>query len=231
MFKKRLVKKQGGKVTRKLELLDSDSSDSEVKRSSNDSIKFKRQKFKHASDVKTKSEKEEETPKPVNKELSNESSDRAATSIITAENVGPVKPLPQNIKTITITDFQPDVCKDFMQTGYCGYGDTCKFLHIRDESRQKKQINRDWETVSKKDYNNNNNSNNNNKEAVPFKCLLCKKDYSSPIRTECNHLFCQECFLNRFKVKKKTTCYICGKETNGIFTPVPKKELETLLAI
>ncbi|KAH0828173.1 hypothetical protein J3R83DRAFT_3875 [Lanmaoa asiatica] len=25
----------------------------------------------------------------------------------------------------------PDVCKDYKETGYCGFGDTCKFLHDR----------------------------------------------------------------------------------------------------
>lgn len=32
--------------------------------------------------------------------------------------VGPVK-APTNIRTITVTDFAPDVCKDYKQTGFC----------------------------------------------------------------------------------------------------------------
>ncbi len=28
-------------------------------------------------------------------------------------------------------DYQPDICKDYKETGYCSYGDTCKFLHDR----------------------------------------------------------------------------------------------------
>lgn len=39
--------------------------------------------------------------------------------------VGPVK-APTNIRTITVTDFAPDVCKDYKQTGFCGFGDSCK---------------------------------------------------------------------------------------------------------
>lgn len=35
------------------------------------------------------------------------------------------------IRTVTIMDYQPDVCKDYKETGYCGYGDSCKFLHDR----------------------------------------------------------------------------------------------------
>ena len=36
--------------------------------------------------------------------------------------VGPVK-APTNVRTTTATDYAPDVCKDYKQTGYCGYGD------------------------------------------------------------------------------------------------------------
>lgn len=33
--------------------------------------------------------------------------------------VGPIK-APTNIRTITVTDFAPDVCKDFKKSGWCG---------------------------------------------------------------------------------------------------------------
>lgn len=36
--------------------------------------------------------------------------------------VGPIK-APTNIRTITVTDFAPDVCKDYRKTGFCGFGD------------------------------------------------------------------------------------------------------------
>lgn len=28
-------------------------------------------------------------------------------------------------------DYQPDICKDYKETGFCGYGDSCKFVHDR----------------------------------------------------------------------------------------------------
>jgi RING finger protein 113A len=65
-----------------------------------------------------------------------------------AMRVGPQRNT-STIRTVTIVDYQPDVCKDYKgvyyivcilqdlisenvtETGYCGFGDTCKFLHDR----------------------------------------------------------------------------------------------------
>ncbi|KAL8647602.1 MAG: hypothetical protein Q9210_005461, partial [Variospora velana] len=45
----------------------------------------------------------------------------------TARSFGPTKANPANVRAITVTDFAPDVCKDYKQTGFCGFGDGCKF--------------------------------------------------------------------------------------------------------
>lgn len=42
------------------------------------------------------------------------------------KSVGPVK-APSNVRTTFVTDFAPDVCKDYKQTGFCGFG---KYLQI-----------------------------------------------------------------------------------------------------
>lgn len=136
---------------------------------------------------------------------------------------GPIKPPPASIKTTTITDFQPDVCKDFLQTGYCGYGDTCKFLHIRDELRQRQPVEKDWETVAQSNP-------KKTTSLVPYRCVICKNDYTLPVKTQCSHMFCQKCFMHRYKTQKKPNCYICGKDTGGVCSPVLKKELEALLS-
>ena len=34
-------------------------------------------------------------------------------------------------RAITRIDYQPDICKDYKETGFCSYGDSCKFLHDR----------------------------------------------------------------------------------------------------
>jgi RING finger protein 113A len=43
---------------------------------------------------------------------------------------GPIRAT-ANIRTITLVDYQPDVCKSYKETGFCGYGDSCKFMHDR----------------------------------------------------------------------------------------------------
>lgn len=35
-------------------------------------------------------------------------------------------------------DYQPDICKDYKETGYCGYGDSCKFMHDRGDYKSGK---------------------------------------------------------------------------------------------
>ncbi|GME74892.1 unnamed protein product [Ambrosiozyma monospora] len=70
---------------------------------------------------------------------------------INATSAVALKPNPKHIKVSTTMDFQADVCKDFLKNGYCGFGDTCKFLHYRDafhtvKSNKKKE----WEDAAKR---------------------------------------------------------------------------------
>jgi len=108
-------------------------------------------------------------------------------------NVGPQK-LNSNVRTITVTDFAPDVCKDYKQTGFCGFGDSCKFLHAREDYKQGWQLDRDWEigtkgkklagrTVASADRNTKNPELDEDDEklleSIPFACIICKKAYTT----------------------------------------------------
>jgi hypothetical protein len=41
-------------------------------------------------------------------------------------------------------DYQPDICKDYKETGYCGFGDSCKFMHDRGDYKSGWQLEREW---------------------------------------------------------------------------------------
>lgn len=111
----------------------------------------------------------------------------------------------EGIETRVLMDYQPDVCKDFKQTGYCGYGDNCKFLHSRDDFRAGWELNQEWKMENikvEKELN-----------EIPFKCLICKGSYKRPVVTKCEHYFCSGCFMER--AKTTTKCFVCDKDTYG----------------
>ncbi|ORY74835.1 hypothetical protein BCR37DRAFT_338264, partial [Protomyces lactucae-debilis] len=125
---------------------------------------------------------------------------------------GPVKAA-ANIRSITVMDYQPDVCKDYKKTGFCGFGDTCKFLHDRGDYKQGWQLDRDWEKAAKATPTP--AADASKVEELPFACILCKKEYKTPIVTRCGHFFCEACALTRYK--KDPSCGLCGQSTGGIF--------------
>ena len=148
-----------------------------------------------------------------------------------SRQVGPVR-ASANVRTITVTDFAPDVCKDYKQTGFCGFGDSCKFLHAREDYKQGWQLDREWENVAKgrpggghvtssrvKGAAEEDGDDDADEEAllegIPFACVICKESYKSPIVTRCGHYFCEACALKRYK--KTPSCAACGSGTNGVF--------------
>ncbi|CAH6721988.1 pre-mRNA-splicing factor Cwc24p [[Candida] jaroonii] len=212
MFKKRNIKKDKESIKRKIIEEEGEAPETLLKESIN---KLKRSKIE-TKPTEFQSDKGKEVLKEVSKELTH--TDSATMTITKSDTKSSLKAAPVNVRTTTITDFQPDVCKDFKQTGYCGYGDTCKFLHIRGESTNKTPVVKEWENVNKKEK----------KDTIPFKCVLCKDDYKTPVKTICNHLYCKDCFFKRLKTKK--TCFICNEDTKGICSPVPAKEFATLMS-
>ncbi|TQS36240.1 hypothetical protein Golomagni_03314 [Golovinomyces magnicellulatus] len=144
-------------------------------------------------------------------------------------NVGPLK-APTNLRTITVTDFAPDVCKDYKQTGFCGFGDSCKYLHAREDYKHGWQLDKEWENITKgrkitggtkissadrKVLDDESEDDDAKLENVPFACIICKENYQDPIITKCRHYFCEKCALKRYK--KYQSCAACGAATGGVF--------------
>ncbi|KAI9706738.1 MAG: RNA-splicing factor [Bogoriella megaspora] len=141
---------------------------------------------------------------------------------------GPVK-APTNVRTITVTDFNPEVCKDYKQTGFCGFGDSCKFLHMREDYKQGWQLDKEWELGDSKDKKKKAEPLDPEEEMlknIPFACIICKESYKNPIVTKCNHYFCESCALKRYR--KDPSCAACGAGTGGVFNIA--KNLRKLLA-
>lgn len=134
---------------------------------------------------------------------------------------GPIR-APANLRATIRWDYQPDICKDYKETGFCGFGDSCKFLHDRSDYKHGWQLEREWKegNYSKQDphaY----EIDSDDDDDLPFACFICRESFKNPVVTKCKHYFCEACALKHYKKSKR--CYVCGVQTNGMFNPA--KEL------
>ncbi|NXQ33032.1 R113A protein, partial [Alaudala cheleensis] len=133
---------------------------------------------------------------------------------------GPIR-APEHLRATVRWDYQPDICKDYKETGFCGFGDSCKFLHDRSDYKHGWQIERELDEGHYGDSDNENYEVSSDEEDMPFKCFICRGSFKKPVVTKCRHYFCESCALQRYR--KSQRCHVCGKQTNGVFNPA--KEL------
>ncbi|XP_034947526.1 E3 ubiquitin-protein ligase RNF113A [Chelonus insularis] len=129
---------------------------------------------------------------------------------------GPIR-APTNLRATVRWDYQPDICKDYKETGFCGFGDSCKFLHDRSDYKLGWQLERDAGAADSGDEDDKKYEIDSDEDNLPFKCFICRGSFVDPIVTKCKHYFCEKCALNHFK--KSTRCFICNVQTNGVFNP------------
>lgn len=55
------------------------------------------------------------------------------------------------VRTTARFDYQPDICKDYKETGFCGFGDTCIYLHDRGDTKSGWQMEQEYEENKKKE--------------------------------------------------------------------------------
>ena len=107
-------------------------------------------------------------------------------------SLGPMR-APSNIRVSCRFDYAPGICKDYKETGYCGFGDGCVFMHDRgdyktgweleEEYKQQKhkedlfkrgllqeESDEDYEVLDEDNY--------------PLECQRCNKEFKSPIVTK-----------------------------------------------
>ncbi|CAI7802883.1 unnamed protein product [Closterium sp. NIES-54] len=124
-------------------------------------------------------------------------------------------------------DYQPDLCKDYKETGYCGYGDSCKFLHDRGDYKAGWQIEREWQEKEKRRKEaaalgmleegdgGEGEEEDDDDDDLPFACFICRQSFVDPVVTKCRHYFCEHCALKHHSRNKN--CFVCEQPTQGVF--------------
>lgn len=149
-------------------------------------------------------------------------------------HAGPIK-ASTFVRTTARFDYQPDICKDYKDTGFCGFGDTCIYLHDRGDSMTGWQLEQQWEDQKKKERakeeleafaNGKTTVEENNEiasdDGIPFACFICRDYFKDPIVTSCGHYFCEKCILDHIRLQAKASCPVCKKDTHGVFNQPTK---------
>jgi len=130
---------------------------------------------------------------------------------------GPVR-APSNIRSTVRWDYKPDLCKDYKETGFCGFGDSCIFLHDRTDYKSGWQIELEYANgVYDKEDQDPSKYQVPEEDNLPFKCFICRNSFINPVVTKCKHYFCEKCALDHHR--KSTRCALCSAQTFGIFNP------------
>lgn len=144
--------------------------------------------------------------------------------------VGPMR-ASANIRVTNRFDYQPDICKDYKETGFCGYGDSCIYMHDRGDYKAGWQLDQEWEAEQRakkaaliEGLDPEAESSSDEDDDVPFACLICREPFTRPVVTKCNHYFCEKCALKRYA--KTPKCAACQTPTGGLFNAVPKDFLK-----
>lgn len=153
-------------------------------------------------------------------------------------SIGPIK-TQTHFKFSAKMDYNPSLCKDFHDTGYCVFGDSCIYQHDRGDYKAGWELEKDFEEKQRKkqfkaikrlekaargeaegsesddsscieDY-----EDEGNYGEIDEKCQLCGENYTTPVVTRCGHIFCEGCALKNYRSTKK--CFKCRKDTNGVF--------------
>ena len=146
------------------------------------------------------------------------------------------------MKVTTRMDHNPERCKDYYEHGYCGFGDTCIFIHDRGDYKSGHQIDQEHEQALKRKQvkfqrkthhlnsktgimdapcDSGEESNyevagaGSDDEGYPAQCYICDGEFTEPVMTKCKHYFCDTCAIQNYA--QDSNCFVCGSATDGIF--------------
>lgn len=131
-----------------------------------------------------------------------------------------------SVQVQTTIDYAPDICKDFKLYGYCRWGDACKFVHDRSQTKSHGQIDTEWAKFQAKKntpkpiaHTTTDKNDDTQDNVIPAQCAICNAEIGPKcIITLCKHYFHGPCALRHHQTNKN--CFTCGAETKGRFTPV-----------
>lgn len=151
-------------------------------------------------------------------------------------HAGPIRAA-AHVRVTARFDYQPDICKDYKETGFCGFGDTCIYLHDRGDTVSGWQLEQQWEEEQKRkkakqeqemnDFAHGKLASNTtltdggmplnaSDDGIPFACHLCRGPFRDPVATHCAHYFCETCIMDHVRTVSDA-CPVCGKGTGSVF--------------
>jgi Zinc finger C-x8-C-x5-C-x3-H type (and similar)/Zinc finger, C3HC4 type (RING finger) len=113
-------------------------------------------------------------------------------------------------------DYQPHICKDYYETGYCGYGDACIFMHDRSEIKMSWQLEKEWDLKKIQEKHKIEAEKLKAMRAQPEDtswqdfCPLCGTSFEDVVRTPCGHYYCETCLIKAIQeAKSKKVDFLC----------------------
>lgn len=137
---------------------------------------------------------------------------------------------PTNVRINCRFDYAPDLCKDYLETGFCGFGDSCKFIHDRGDYKMGWELDKEWEEQQRRVRLGRQAADEEylikdvevEEKQPATSCGICGKEFVVPVvETKCGHLFCEKCALAQ--ARKSPKCKLCDTVINGQFKIVRRR--------
>lgn len=147
-----------------------------------------------------------------------EKSDANITASKYTGSIGQIKQS-SHIKVSCRFDYAYGICKDWKEKGFCGFGDNCIFIHDRSDYKTGWELEKEWRDENRRLQRGVQEQEENyeiqSEESQDDKCGICGDEPEEPVVTECGHMFCYRCALEKYA--KSSKCFVCNKDNKGIF--------------